>query len=142
MTQEYIVGFAFRKQSVLLIRKLKPEWQVGYLNGIGGKIEINETAHQAMSREFEKETGVITSWQQWQRFCTTEARDSRVHFFATKFGDIKVKQMEAEQIGWYRIDENLPEKVIDNLRWLIPMASAKIPVYAAVVEISKEVRNP
>lgn len=41
--KKYVLGFMFstedRGQKVALIKKLKPKWQAGLLNGIGGKIE-------------------------------------------------------------------------------------------------------
>src|SRR5687767_2261708 len=54
---------------VLLVRKARPEWQAGLLNGIGGKIqhlpirpqdtELRwESSLEAMRREFTEETGL------------------------------------------------------------------------------------
>ena len=56
---DYVAGFCFSECGgrVALIRKLKPEWQRGLLNGIGGKMEPGESLHSAMVREFEEETG-------------------------------------------------------------------------------------
>ena len=47
MTIKYVVGFAFNKEKtkVLLIKKTKPDWQAGQLNGIGGKIESYDKTH-------------------------------------------------------------------------------------------------
>ena len=41
----YVLGFLFRDNctSVVLIRKDKPRWQAGLLNGVGGKINDGET---------------------------------------------------------------------------------------------------
>ena len=41
---EYVCGFAFdnTKQYVTLIEKKRPNWQAGYLNGVGGHIEEGE----------------------------------------------------------------------------------------------------
>jgi 8-oxo-dGTP diphosphatase len=63
MTQHYVNGFMFSPdhQRVALIHKRQPTWQAGYLNGIGGKIELGETAAEAMVREFSEETGVATA---------------------------------------------------------------------------------
>ena len=37
----YTVGFVFSEgfKSVLLIRKTKPDWQAGLMNGVGGEAE-------------------------------------------------------------------------------------------------------
>ena len=39
--ERMVVGFAFTedRRSVILIRKNRPEWQAGRLNGVGGHIE-------------------------------------------------------------------------------------------------------
>jgi 8-oxo-dGTP pyrophosphatase MutT (NUDIX family) len=83
---EYVVGFAFDTYGrVALIRKNRPEWQAGQLNGIGGHVEtacersdhINsrhdaacrghlEDPYVAMVREFEEETGRRV--EGWQKF--------------------------------------------------------------------------
>jgi 8-oxo-dGTP pyrophosphatase MutT (NUDIX family) len=66
----YTIGFMFSKdkQKVALIRKIKPEWQKGKLNAIGGKIKYNETSIQSICREFEEETGYKTTQEQWNYF--------------------------------------------------------------------------
>ena len=67
----YVVGFLFKedKSSVVLIRKDRPAWQAGKLNGVGGKIEPNESAIDAMVREFREETSVDTNPSIWKHFC-------------------------------------------------------------------------
>ena len=49
----YVAGFMFDSsyENVLLIRKTKPKWQEGLLNGVGGKIEPGEKELDAMKRE-------------------------------------------------------------------------------------------
>lgn len=68
--KSYVLGFFFDAKAtcVLLIRKQRPEWQAGKLNGIGGKIEKDETPHNAMVRECQEETGLSTSAKQWHAF--------------------------------------------------------------------------
>ena len=58
---EYVVGFCFDPSlhHVVLVRKNRPEWQKGRLNGVGGHIEESDPdAKYAMDREFGEETGV------------------------------------------------------------------------------------
>jgi 8-oxo-dGTP pyrophosphatase MutT (NUDIX family) len=64
----YVLGFAFTPDgSVALIRKIKPEWQAGKLNGVGGKIEDWDPSDvHAMTREFQEETGVFLEPHLWR----------------------------------------------------------------------------
>lgn len=45
--------------SILVILKSKPDWQRGFLNLVGGKIEPEEEAWEAALRELKEETGLI-----------------------------------------------------------------------------------
>src|SRR5690242_4185314 len=68
---KYILGFAFNrdKSKVLLIKKNRPQWQAGFFNGIGGKIEdFDASTADAMVREFREETGIVTSPEQWNQY--------------------------------------------------------------------------
>jgi 8-oxo-dGTP pyrophosphatase MutT (NUDIX family) len=67
----YVTGFAFTPDgdSVLLIKKTKPQWQAGKLNGVGGKVEeFDADLAAAMVREFQEETSIVTTSDQWQHF--------------------------------------------------------------------------
>jgi 8-oxo-dGTP diphosphatase len=59
--QQYTVLFAFNsdKSKIALIKKNRPDWQKGFYNGIGGKVEENETFLQAATREFFEEAGIV-----------------------------------------------------------------------------------
>ncbi len=72
LKSSYVVGFMFRKGrgNVALIRKNRPEWQAGKLNGIGGHIEADETPTEAMCREFWEETGANSCAEHWEKVCT------------------------------------------------------------------------
>lgn len=62
--QRYVVGLAMYDHKVLLIRKCRPLWQAGGLNGVGGKVKKYEDYYSAMIRECNEEAGlVITNWQ-------------------------------------------------------------------------------
>lgn len=51
--RQYVLGFLFNENltKVVLVRKKRPEWQCGLLNGVGGKIEDGEPPLDAMVRE-------------------------------------------------------------------------------------------
>ena len=56
--KRYVLGFVFDAgyHHVLLIVKNRPEWMMGKLNGLGGKIAAGESPRQAMERELGEET--------------------------------------------------------------------------------------
>lgn len=131
--QKYVVGlmFSHSKDQVALIRKTKPKWQEGKLNGISGKVEENETVLSAMIREFEEETGLKTEMKDWRNFADLEGNWGKVIFYVS-FGDLfKLKSTTEEKIEICNVDDIYDKKhdlnihIIPNLKWLIPMALDK-----------------
>lgn len=126
--QEYVLGFAFSKdkQRVLLIKKKRPEWQKGLLNGIGGKIEKNETAYDAMIREFKEETGIVTEHDDWTIYSVMEGDKFKVCVFSAFLDSLDTAQsMTDEQVINASVKHTLPilnREGVTNLSWLIPMA--------------------
>ena len=58
-----MLGFIADGKRVLLIQKNRPLWQHSLFNGIGGAINKNELAIDAMKRESKEETGLdIDNW--------------------------------------------------------------------------------
>lgn len=68
--RRYVLGFYLTPQGVVLIRKSKPEWAKGKLNGIGGHIEEGETPLEAMVREFDEEAGIKSASDEWTELLT------------------------------------------------------------------------
>lgn len=64
---KYVLGFFFSedRERVLLIKKNRPEFLRGKLNGIGGHLESAESPLSAMQREFHEETGILTKMEEW-----------------------------------------------------------------------------
>lgn len=121
---EYVAGFMFGGDNVALIRKTKPAWQAGRLNGIGGKIEPGETPIQAMVREFEEETGFKTYPDNWKEFVSLNGDGFVVHFFFT-YGPVEeLKTTTDEVVTLVPIKEVSVENAIPNLTWLLPMAQS------------------
>lgn len=135
---EYVLGFAFCKDysgfnRVMLIRKNKPVWQAGKLNGVGGKVELTDpTTCCAMSREFEEETGLKSEPAAWKRFAIMEFPAARVHCFTTVFIWKEFKKASStttEPLEDCQFDEKFLEKMLHrnalpNIAWLVPMAYA------------------
>ena len=115
--------------NVALIRKNKPDWQAGLLNGIGGKVEYGESSKSAMVREFKEEAGMNTSETIWINFCSMSGINNDNSRFGIEFffciGDPnKLNSMELEQIKVFPAADIAAgkEKTIGNLQWLIALA--------------------
>ena len=117
-----MLGFLFKDGYVALIQKNRPDWQKGKLNGIGGHIEEGETPDQAMEREFYEETGALVSWQ---FYCAMEFPEAIVYCYKSfPSSGVFLRKTTDEIPDWYNYNA-LPENVISNLNWLIPLALQK-----------------
>ena len=117
---QWVVGFLFRDEcEAALVMKARPAWQAGKLNGVGGKVEEGETPLAAMRREFLEEAGVaINDWREYARL-SVAAGD--IHFFVAH-GEYTIASMTDEGVGWYHVATLRELPVIENLRWLVPLA--------------------
>lgn len=130
----YVAGFLLDEHdNVLLIRKKRPAWQAGLLNGIGGKVEPGETPFDAMRREFREEAQLDDL--DWDHVLTLTFPAGAVWFFRC-FGP--TAQLHAARAG---TDEPLevhhiadllsPDApTIANLRWILPLAAHTHDTYA------------
>jgi len=123
---KYVVGFMFDPtlSKVVLIRKGKPEWQQGLLNGVGGKVGDNisgETPEQAVHREFKEEAGV--EGLNWTKYLTLKTPHSELHFFRA-IGNVHRAQTQTEEdIGVFDVHDVMDRcDTIPNLRWCLQMA--------------------
>lgn len=82
---QYVVGFLLERPSerVLLVRKNRPSWQMGLLNGIGGKVEPGEAFDDAMVREWVEEVGTPLDGK-WQRFATLQSKRRVIACYAAQ----------------------------------------------------------
>ena len=132
--QEYVCGFLLSRDRsrVLLIRKRRPAWQAGKLNGLGGKVEPGETALDAMRREFREEAGVDVA--EWQHVLTLSGADDAGsgrgwagHFFRA-FGDVDAARAITDEQLEIHPTRPLPAGTIPNLHWIIPLMLDDEPV--------------
>jgi 8-oxo-dGTP diphosphatase len=121
--QKYVLGFVFNldKTQVALIRKNRPQWQAGMLNGIGGKIEEGETAFGAMIRECKEESTIsITEWKNFAKFTGTWGE---VECFMSLYKDLtKLECPESEEIEIHNINNLHNQYLSPNLHFLILMS--------------------
>ena len=121
--QEGAVGFYFTPdlERVALIEKLKPNWQKGLLNGIGGKLEPGESPAQAMKREFMEEAGLLIN--DFKQFAALRSNIYTVHFFACTGTNVKnVKTLTEEKVDVYSVKLLDPKHCVYHLPWMIAMA--------------------
>lgn len=125
--KHYVLGFMFDDtvEQLVLIEKQKPAFQKGKYNGVGGKIEkIDNNPEAAMRREFWEETGVDHA--DWKKVCVLEGKDDNdpwvMHVYTTISEDAaNVQTKTAEKVSLIKADE-LPDNIMPNLMWLIPMS--------------------
>lgn len=109
------------------MHKTKPENQAGMINGLGGKIEDGETAIDCMVREIREESGLVTKANSWIHLGLLRGSDWSVEVFGTIYqGSLSdAHSLEAQTVEWFDI-KNLPDNVLHNLHWLIPLAIDKL----------------
>jgi 8-oxo-dGTP diphosphatase len=124
-----VVGFLFADSDVLLVQKMKPEWQKGFWNGVGGKDEDGEEPIDAMVREFREETKIDTAREDWHHFACETGPDYRTSFFASRLpGSFAARPRigacndVGEPLAWRDTRFISQLQVVGNLRWLIPLA--------------------
>ena len=119
-TTQYVLGFLFSpdKKSVALIRKNRPDWQEGLLNGIGGHIEEGEPPSIAMRREFREETGITIS--DWVLKIKYRDKDFQLFIF-TAVSDLIVEIRTTTDEKVFIMGVNRLAEAIPNLKWFIPL---------------------
>ena len=134
--RNFVVGFVFdeAKSHVLLIEKNRPKWQAGRLNGIGGKIGLEEHPESAMSREFCEEADVY--WTDWTHFAVVSGTDwqfdhtgltvARIFFYTASSDSVykRAKSVTDEPLVRLPLRDlwEMSSRLIPNLPVLIPLA--------------------
>jgi 8-oxo-dGTP pyrophosphatase MutT (NUDIX family) len=122
MKTKYVLGFLFSEDEskVALIKKKRPDWQKGFLNGIGGKLKGKGFWYYSMVEEFREETGVlITKWQPVIKLIGDDYEVIVYRGFSNSIYDIESPTDEIVEI--VKICDIPKLKVIENVKWMIPL---------------------
>lgn len=132
----YCCGFLFDREgrNVLLVRKKKPAWQAGLLNGIGGMVEGDESPLAAMRREFDEEAchgmrgrRIVPFWTPFASISVPENKvkidfwraEADYRWMASRDGQMTDTGEVLVLASTSGIEHRKP---IPNLPWLIPLA--------------------
>jgi 8-oxo-dGTP diphosphatase len=112
--------FGADRKQVVLMRRTRPAWQAGRVNGLGGRIKDGESAREAARREVREESGVDVA--EWIEVLVWEDVEYRMHVVRAMSELARgARTMEDQEVFLADVDA-LPANVIDNLRWLVPLA--------------------
>lgn len=136
--KNFTLGFIFSPSfdRVLLMHKNRPDWQAGKVNGIGGKVEGDESLVACMVRETFEETGLNIPDEKWSQVGQFGADTWTVFVYCSVFtGDqASIESKTDERVEWFRVDQ-IPENAIENLNWMIPICVDKLkdPTFGSFV---------
>lgn len=130
--KQYTIGALFDPDlsRIVLIKKIKPEWQKGKYNLPGGKTEVGETPYDCISREFFEETGLVTLPSEWSHIGVIRNLSNKKDAYAVDYlttiisGDQEISNDTEEKARWFRLGSYSLRiaPLISNLDWLIPFA--------------------
>lgn len=152
--QEYVVGFAFWRDSVLLIHKKKgPSYVVGKLNGVGGKVEYSDDSfYHSMSREFLEEVDFSIYADEWEHIAIMNGPDYILHILSInlpddgEYDDFSNPEdtgenlhwvpltSESFDIGYYDSESDQTIQLVENLSWIIPLIKDKTTPFLEIYE--------
>lgn len=126
--KQYVLGFTFNYSlsQGLLIRKQRPDWQKGRLNGLGGKVEKAEEPLAAMIREYAEECGLVSVPAEWSYFALLSGPHSQVHCFTAQMPLGTVFQTTDETLATLTLPLPTEEKFCDHVEWLLALARETI----------------
>ncbi len=119
---DYVLALLFTAdgREVVLVRKTRPAWQAGRVNALGGKLQDGEDLLLGARREVREESGVdVDGWEEFLVWDDPEYRLRAVRAFDDAAR--QARTAEDQDVFLARVDR-LPPNVIDNLRWIIPLA--------------------
>jgi 8-oxo-dGTP diphosphatase len=118
----YVLALLFTadEREVVLMRRTRPAWQAGRVNALGGKLAPGETALDAARREVREESGVDVD--EWTELLVWEDPHYRMHVVRALSDRAREARTMEDQEVFLAPVRALPAAVIDNLRWLVPLA--------------------
>jgi 8-oxo-dGTP diphosphatase len=135
----YVLALLFTpdRHHVVLMHKTRPAWQAGRVNALGGKCLAGESPLDAVRREVHEEAGV--SVRQWEEMLVWSDPVYTMHVFRAFDAAAHAAHTAEDQAVFRAAVDDLPSTVIDNLRWLVPLAldrdvAVPIHVRSAAVE--------
>ena len=127
---QYVMGLIFdTTDRILLIKKKRPSHQVGKWNGLGGKVEDNETITRAMTRETKEEADLDIPESSWTLMYSGSQPFGSLFVFITYVSPEimdSAKQMTDEIISVFSIDE-LPLNCMEDIYSYISSRSKRKP---------------
>lgn len=128
--KQYVMGLIIdTTDRVLLIKKKRPSHQVGKWNGLGGKVEDNETITAAMSRETKEESNLDIPENSWTLMYSGSQPSGSLFVFITYINPElmdSAKQMTDEIISVFPIND-LPMNCMEDIYPYISSRSRRKP---------------
>lgn len=136
----YVLALLFTPdgERVVLMRRTRPAWQAGRVNALGGKLIDGETPAEAARREVLEETGVDVPALEWEEFLVWEDAMYRMHVVRAFCAQAERARTVEDQEVFLAPVSSLPGNVIDNLRWVVPLARDR----DVAVPVRVRSRNP
>ena len=126
----YVCGFAFSHdfQKVYLLKKNRPQWQKGLLNGLGGLVKDGENLFEAMSRKFHEECGILIDSKNWVQIEFILNESVTVVFYSARLPEGLVPYKTTDEHLWSVYWKNYTQRsweemdVVSNVPYLISKA--------------------
>jgi 8-oxo-dGTP diphosphatase len=112
--------FTADAREVVLVRKTRPAWQAGRVNALGGKLQSGEALLDAARREVREEAGVDVEC--WEEFLVWDDPEYRLRAVRAFDDAARAARKAEDQEVFLANVHGLPLEVVDNLRWIIPLA--------------------